>query len=224
MQMLSLLTSDPDGRSDRASDKARTAVDRVARLVRERCGALPEEMRELQRGVLRLTESPLGATRLARMERAFDRWTVEVGARRSPMAGASQSLRSCERLGEDVRAGFAVWWDHVPGGRRWWVQLVMENDTAQRRWVGLGGTMWATGLIHPRVHPPVRDDRGGTQLRWGGSSADGMSAAPKGTTTRRVGVTEFVRTTSDGEVYGVRPEVYLYAGGRSCSLPVPRLN
>ena len=182
-------------------------------------------MRSLRDRVWVATASPLDATGLQSIEDAFASWVEAIGARRSPLQGASATLRSCHRLGDQVEAGYALWWDHTPDGKRWWVQIVINNETARRYWVDLDGTMWVAGLIQPMVgRVPYDKERGGRQIVWGGSSADSMYAYPSTTTSRRIGLTEFVYTTSEGVVYDVRPNVFVFHSGHNCSLPVPRLN
>jgi hypothetical protein len=225
VQAVWLLTSDADGRSATAGARIRGVLDRVAGKVRERCAPLPSQLRALRERVRSTTRSPLDALGVRRLESVFDRWVRAVDGGRSPMAGASDLVRSCRLLGEQVRAGYALWWDHVPEGRRWWVQMVVENETDRQYWLNLDGTMWVTGLRWPIQSHMPRDRRNGArQISWGGSSADSMYAKPHATTSRRVGLTANVHTTLTGEVYDVRPRVFLSGPDGSCSLPVPRLN
>jgi hypothetical protein len=225
VQVLWLVTSDVDGRSAAAAATIRERLARGLATVREDCFPLPAELTRLRSEVWTATAAPVGARRMGDIEDAFAVWARAIGVRRSPMHGASDLLDRCNELGRQLRAGYALWWDHEPQGKRWWVQIIVENDTAKRYWVDLQGTLWVTGL--PRVDRYARhDERGGEELSWGGSSADSMYAEPFGTTTQRVGVGmfSFVHTSSDGVVYGVRPEVLVYVPGGTCSLPVPRMN
>ncbi len=141
---------------------------------------------------------------------------VAIGARGSPMQGATATWAARDGLATQVRAGYALWWDYIPDGKRWWVQMVVENDIDKRFWLDLAGTMRVTGQVYPQ--------RGRGRSVWGGSSADGIYAKPSTAWTRRVGLTEFLHTSSDGKVYDVQPEVFIFYEGRGCSLPVPRLN
>ncbi len=223
LQILWQVTSDVDGRSWEAATRTRSALDRALAKVREQCGRAPVEIRTLRSDVHAATEVPLGASGVRALEKAFARWGSAIEADTSPLSGASAALRHCERFGERVRPGYALWWDHAPDGRRWWVQVEIENRTDTRYWVDLSGTMAVTGLTHPRVGGP-RDEHGGRRISWGGSSADSMYAWPSTTSTRKVGLTEFVFTTPAGLVYDVRPEVFIRHDEVTCSMPVPRLN
>lgn len=216
LQVIWLLTSDVDGRSTEASNKAAAALERAVAKVRRACSTLPDEMSTLQSDVRTATAAPLDAPRLGDLEDAFARWAQAIGRRDSPMQGAVATLRHCNQLADWLRAGYALWWDYTPDGKRWWVQILVENDTDKRYWLDLLGTMRVTGQTYP--------NRGRRRIGWGGSSADSMYAYPSTTSTRRVGLTEFVETTAEGFVSDVRPEVLIYHQGHSCSLPVPRLN
>jgi hypothetical protein len=223
-----LLTSDLDGQSPEAARKARDMVERAVDQVRDSCGSAPRAMKSLRERVRVTTAKPLGQGGAKALEDAFATWTEAIGADASPVQGWTADLRRCERLGQQVRAGYALWWDYSSTGRRWWVELQVDNETARGRYLELSGTMWVTGLLDPRPDRFTRRDkkRGGREVAWGGSSADSMSARPFATTSKRVGLGRigFVYTTAQGTVYGLRPEVFAPGGGRSCSLPVQRLN
>jgi hypothetical protein len=216
LQVVWLLTSDVDGTSAEASEKAVSTVERAVAKVTRSCASLPVEMATLESDVQAATAAPLDARRLTDLEDGFARWARAIGARGSPMQGATATLRHCNELAIQVRAGYALWWDYIPAGKRWWVQMVVENDIDKRFWLDLAGTMRVTGQVYPQ--------RGRRRSVWGGSSADSMYAKPSTTSSRRVGLTEFLHTSSDGEVYDVQPEVFIFYQGRGCSLPVPRLN
>ncbi len=194
LQAMWLVTSDVDGQSGEAATRTRSALDRALTRVREQCGRAPVEIRTLQSDVRAATDVPLGAAGVRALEKAFARWGSAIAAKQSPLSGASAAIHRCERFGERVRPGYTLWWDHAPEGRRWWVQIEIENRTDARYWVDLSGTMAVTGLTYPRVGGP-RDEHGGRLISWGGSSADSMYARPSTTSTRKVGLTEYVFTT-----------------------------
>lgn len=224
-----LMTRDLDGRSAAAALKARVSVERAVDLVRESCGRVPTELASLRKRVRVATAAPLDARGLKAIEASFARWVEAVGAGAvSALQGASVGVRACRRLGQQVRAGYALWWDYSSDGKRWWVQMEVDNETDKGYLLDLSGEVWVTDLVRPRPDRfmPRDEKRGGRQLGWGGSSADFMPARPFTTASQRVGlgVFGFVETTSEGTVYGVRPEVFLRHAGYSCSLPVPRLN
>lgn len=185
-------------------------------------------MRSLQKRVSATTAKPLGTQGAKALEDALATWTKAIGASASPAQGWTADLRACERLSRDLRAGYAVWWDYSTRGKRWWVEMEVDNETATGRLLDLSGEMWVTGLVDPRPDRfmPRDDQRGGRQVGWGGSSADSMSARPFTTTSKRVGIgrTMYAYTTIDGTVYGVHPRVFARGEGAYCSLPVPRLN
>jgi hypothetical protein len=62
-------------------------------------------------------------------------------------------------------------------------------------------------------------------VRWGGSSAD-TAEVPPGRSTHLLifDIGRAVRTTEDGMVHDVDPQVGFGTGQVGCSLPVPRLN
>jgi hypothetical protein len=132
-----------------------------------------------------------------------------------------------ERAASRLR-GYALWWDYSSTGRRWRVELRVDNRTAKGRLLDLSGAISVTGLLDPRPDRFTERDKkgGGHKLGWGGSSADSMAARRFTTTSKRVGLGRVgvVYTTSEGTVNNVRPQVFSYQGQFSCSLPVPRLN
>src|SRR5687767_4945585 len=119
-----LMTRDLDGRSAAAALKARVSVERAADLVRESCGRVPTEMASLRKRVRVATAAPLDARGLKAIEASFARWVEAVGAgAASALQGATAGVRACKRLGQQVRAGYALWWDYSSDGKRWWVQM-----------------------------------------------------------------------------------------------------
>lgn len=228
-QVFWLMTRDLDGASAAAAQKARVSVERAVDMVRESCGRVPTELGSLRKRVRVATAAPLDTRGLKAVEASFARWVEAVGAGAvSPLQGATTGVRACKRVGRQVRAGYALWWDYSSDGKRWWLQLQVDNETDKGYLLDLSGEMWVTGLVDPRPDRfmPRDEKRGGRQVGWGGSSADFMSARPFTTSSQRVGLGAigFVHTTSEGTVYGVRPEVFLRHTGNVCSLPVPRLN
>ena len=216
IQVVWLVTSDLDGHSAEASEKASSTMERAVAKVSRSCAPLPVEMATLRSELRAATAAPLDARRLGDLEDGFERWARAIGNRESPLEGATATLRHCKGFAKQVRAGYEVWWDYIPEGKRWWVQMVVENDTDKRYLLDLSGTMRVTGQVWP--------NQGGRRSGWGGSSADSMYATPGSTSTKRVGLTEYLHTTAKGEVYDVHPEVFIYHQAHSCSLPVPRLN
>ena len=227
-QVFWLVTSDLDGHSVQAARKARDSVERAVAKLRENCGSVPTAMLSLRKRVREATTAPVGTSGLRAIEGAFARWVEATDAGANPLQDATAGLRACRRLGHEIRAGYALWWDYSPDGKRWWVEMQVENRTATGRLLDLSGEMWVTGLVEPRPDRfmPRDEKSGGRQLGWGGSSADFISARPFTTTSQRVGLgtTGFAYTTSEGTVYGVRPKVFLRHAGNTCSLPVPRHN
>ena len=227
-QVFWLVTSDPDGESAAAASKAREVVEAAVERVRENCGRVPTSMLSLRERVREATTAPLGAPGLKALETAFGSWVEATEAGASHLEGATAGLRGCERLGNQIRAGYALWWDYSSGGKRWWVELQVDNRTDKGRVLELSGAISVTGLVDPRPDRFMERDkkRGGHKLFWGGSSADFMSARPFTTTSQRVALaaSEFVYTTIEGMVYSVRQEVFAYNGEYGCSLPVLRLN
>lgn len=221
-QVVWLITSDVDGASAEASSMVRRGLDRGEAKLQERCAGLPDEMAAVKRTVLATTVGPLDAAGLHRLERAVGDWAHALGTR-APLQGTAAWVRHCRELGAELRAGYTVGWSYASGGRRWWVQMMIDSDLSTRVWVDLGGTLWATGL---RRDPYARHDgRGGQEVVWGGSSADAMYANPLTRSTINVGLpgpSGELHTPPDGRVYGVRPEAYVRHGGHTCSLPVPR--
>jgi hypothetical protein len=227
-QVFWLVTSDLDGRSAAAANKARESVEHAVEKVRQSCDRVPAAMVALRRRVREATVAPLDARGVRTLENAFALWVRASGAGPNFLQGATAGVRTCERLSHLVRAGYALWWEYSPTGKRWWVDLQVDNETDKGYLLELGGTLWVTGLVDPRPDRFMARDkrRGGRKLFWGGSSADFMTARPLTTTSKRVvpAATEFVYTTSQGTVYYVRPEVFMRHDGENCSLPVPRLN
>lgn len=227
-QVFWLVTSDLDGQSVEAAKRARDSVERTVARLRENCGSVPTSMVALRQRVRAATVAPLGARGLKALEDAFAKWVEATNAGTNHLEGAIARLRGCERLSDEIQAGYALWWDYSSNGRRWWVEMQVDNRTARGRLLELGGSISVTGLVDPRPDRfmPRDKERGGHLLSWGGSSADFMSARPFTTTSQRVALAaaEFVHTTSEGMVYSVRPEVFAFNGKYACSLPVPRLN
>jgi hypothetical protein len=222
------LTSDPDGQSAAAATKAREMLERAVDQVRQSCGSVPAAMSSLRQRVRVTTAKPLGPRGSKALEDAFAAWAQAIGAEASPLQGWTANLRACEQLGHQIRAGYALWWDYSSEGKRWWVELRVDNRTTKGRLLELSGAISVTGLVDPRPDRfmPRDEKRGGRKLFWGGSSADSMGARPSTTTSKRIGLGRigFVYTTSQGTVYDVRPEVFALGGDYSCSLPVSRLN
>jgi hypothetical protein len=224
-----LVTSDVDGQqAAAAATRARDVVARAADSVRESCGRVPPAMRSLRERVHSATSAPLDARGLRALENAFAGWVKTTGAGANHLEGATAGLRGCERLSAEIRPGYALWWDYSTDGKRWWVEMQVDNRTARSPLLDLSGAISVTGLVDPRPDRYMEraDKPGSRRLFWGGSSADFMAARPFSTTSQRVGLgrTVYVYTTIGGTVYSVRPEVFAHHGDWSCSLPVPRLN
>jgi hypothetical protein len=226
VQMVWLLTSDADGSSAEAATKIREVIGRAADQVGEACPDGSAEMDSLRERVWSTTAAPLDARGMRAVEDALGSWVESIGARRNPLQGASETVRSCDRLGDRLAAGYGIWWDYTPDGKRWWVQIEIDNETDKRYWVDLDGTMRVTGQVQPASTTPGMESHApsNSRIEWGGSSADSMYAYPSTTSVQRVGLTEYVYTTADGAVSDVRPHVFVQDGGHYCSLPVPRLN
>jgi hypothetical protein len=224
-----LLTSDVDGQQAAvAAGRAREVVAQAVDSVRESCGRVPPALGALRRRVRLASSAPLDARRLNAIEAALARWVKATGAGQNHLADAAAGLRACKRLSQEFRAGYALWWDYSSQGKRWWVEMQVDNRTAKGRLLDLSGAISVTGLVDPRPDRfmPRGEKAGSRKLYWGGSSADFMSARPFTTTSQRVGLgrTVYVYTTTEGTVFSVHPEVFAHNDEYSCSLPVPRLN
>ncbi len=140
------------------------------------------------------------------------------------MRGAADQVRPCRAVDDRFRVGYELWWDHAPHGRRWWMVLVFDNDTAKTYLLNISGSMKATHVVGKGSWWGRTRD-GAYVFRWGGSSAD-MAETPPGRSTKLVGLSggPEVWTAPNGRVYDARPEVFFKAGRIGCSLPVPRLN
>jgi hypothetical protein len=207
----------------------RTAQEKV----REACGEIPHPARTFFVTGLAATERPMNRFVFRRAAITFGRWSLRATGRDEgkPLLWA---LRTCRRLAPSLSAGYAVWWDHTPGGTDWWVQLHVENDTDVEVAVDVGGSLWAAGNRMGDTDPydePVHRGITAAQFTWGGSSADYYNLAPHTRVKHFVGIGEFykVHLTRDGYFFDVRPEVYVSPlrsvdGNWRCAVPVPRVN
>lgn len=222
------LTGEAPGASLSLAHHLRTAKETLG----ADCGRLPGPARRFLRTGLRMTVAPLDQAEYARLLDAFEPWAARHwGAKRA--GSLRRSLDACRRYKSEVSAGYAVWWEHTPDGRDWWIQITVDNGTPDELLVTLGGSVWADG-VPARYRDPYGPDkhwgRPAEQYSWGGSSAD-EAYVPAGQLTRRfVGIGEFykVHLTREGEFFDVRPEVKVGppSGGLNawCALPVPRVN
>lgn len=221
-QAMWLVTSDLDGRSAAASAKVRVATERRIERLSARCAELPREIRALWRRTRALTRADLGLRGVRQLEESFGEW-AKAYRTRNPIADATSLVEHCRAVSDSFRAGYELWWDYAPYGRRWWIVLVFDNETDRTPFLTLGGSLWATEMIGADRWTP--SDGRGHQARWGASSFD-YAEAPPGRSTMLValGAGSELRTRATGEIYRVRAEVYMDNKYGSCSLPVPRLN
>ena len=158
-----------------------------------------------------MTRAPLDQAEYARLLGVFEPWAAQHwNAKRA--GSLRRSLEACRRYTRAVSAGYAVWWEHTPQGRDWWIQITMDNRTPDKLHATLGGTVWADG-VPARYRDPYGPDthwgRKAEQYSWGGSSADETDVPPGQRTQQFVGIGEFykVHLTREGEFFDVRPEV-----------------
>ena len=169
---------------------------------------------------------------------AFEPWVArEWGARDADWL--RRSLKACHRYKGAVSAGYAVWWEHTPEGRDWWVQILVDNNTDDLLDVAIRGSMWADGVL-PRYRDPYGPDthwgREADQYTWGASSYDETYSPPRQRIRMfvAIGPSYKVHLNPEGGFFDIRPEVYVSllresdegddAGEAGCALPVPRLN
>jgi len=226
VQMAWRVMSAPDGRSAPVAGWMRSRVGTAWAEVRRRCGGEDAAMAAFVHTVRKQTATDVDDQRMRRVLAAYGRWARAVDGQDS-VSDMQEDLAHCNRFEKLVRAGYAVWWEPTPAGKRHWVQLIVENDTSRRYWVDLLGELWATD---PRPNPGRFVERdpasGGYQFGWGGSSADSMYAYPNSRSAAFViwSNDRYLHTSADGGLYGVRPEMLIRDSGHTCSLPVMRQN
>lgn len=222
------LSGESPGAAPSLAYHLRTAREKI----RTDCGRVPGPARRFLRAGLGMTRAPLDQAEYARLLGVFEPWAAQHwNAKRA--GSLRRSLEACRRYTRAVSAGYAVWWEHTPQGRDWWIQITMDNRTPDKLHATLGGTVWADG-VPARYRDPYGPDthwgRKAEQYSWGGSSADETDVPPGQRTQQFVGIGEFykVHLTREGEFFDVRPEVSVgspFGGSYAwCALPVPRVN
>jgi hypothetical protein len=221
----------PAGLSATASSglgrQVRVAGDRL----RAACDTVPPAALRFVAITLRQTRRPLDAAASRRILTSFAPWADRVSRNSGTDLIAWQ--HQCREVRRLVTAGYAVWWDHTAEGRDWWLQIKVDNRTADKLLVTLGGSLWADGVPSRYRSPEGPDEHWGReadQYWWGGSSADEIYAPARRATSTFVGIGEFykVHLLAHGSFFDIRPEVTVspLRGRRwgACALAVPRLN